>query len=235
MTKKGNRTTQKRISAPPIQKIQRKRKVFVVAMKPGTHPKQESVSLGVVLRDLLNVAGNMREAKAICRNGDVLVDGKQRKSVQFGIGLFDIVEFPKSAQKYKMVLDKQGRLVGEEEKAKGNVKLCKIVAKKTVKGGKILLSANDGSQYVQDKTKANVGDSLKVEVPAHKIVEILPLEKGAHTLLTGGQHKGEYAQIVDIVLGSFRKPSLLTLKLNGKDFQTTKDNAFVVDEKSVKA
>ncbi|MFH0715180.1 MAG: 30S ribosomal protein S4e, partial [Candidatus Diapherotrites archaeon] len=78
--------------------------------------------------------------------------------------------------------------------------------------------------------KANVGDSLKVEIPERKIISVLPLEKGSTALLIGGQHMGETAEIVGIAKASFRKPALLTLKGNGKTFQTVKENVFVIEQ-----
>src|SRR3989344_2990930 len=95
----------KRIASPKTWLLDRKERTFVVRPNPGTHPLRLGVSLGAVLRDMINAASTMREIRKILNAQDVLVDGVKRKDHRFMVGLFDVVSIPSLKSHYRMVLD----------------------------------------------------------------------------------------------------------------------------------
>lgn len=230
MAKKGQKKAQKRISAQKTVSIERKKKVWTFAFRPGTHAKKESLTLGTALRDVLKVAKNSKEARFILNSEKVKVDGKIRKDTSFGIGLFDVVELVDSKKFYRVLIDRKGRIaLKEEKKEKSSVKLCKIKGKKAVKGKKVLVHTEDGRNIVQEKSSLNIGDSIELQVPEQNILNSLELKKGSLCLLTGGRRVGETAVVKEIVPGTMRKEKLLSLEgRDGKEFQTSGKNVFVV-------
>ena len=74
----------KRQMAPLFWGIGRKDKRFVVTVRPGPHPKGQSIPSAVFLRDTLKIVGSLREAKSAIYSGGVRVDGVVRKSLQIG-------------------------------------------------------------------------------------------------------------------------------------------------------
>jgi small subunit ribosomal protein S4e len=61
-----------------------------------------------VVRDLLKLADNAREAKRILYEGKVLVDGRVQKDYKLPIGIFDVLSIPLLNQNYRMLKDARG-------------------------------------------------------------------------------------------------------------------------------
>ena len=232
MAKKGARTTQKRISAPAVVKIRRKEKKFSIRTMPGTHARKKSVALGIVVRDLLGIAKNANEARIALNSENIAVDGKTRKERQFPVGLFDVVKVRATGKAYRAVYDSRGRIaLIEIPEKEAEFKLCRIERKQISKGGKIQLTVNDGSNYFEEKTKAKVGDTLKIKLPERKVMEHYALAKGSLIYVIGGKHVSETAKAREIAEGTLQREKLLVLEAEGKEFQTNAGNAFVIGEK----
>ncbi len=214
----------KRLVAPKSWKIKRKGITFVTRPNPGMHSKKNSISINVILRDMLNYAKTTRDVKVMLSKGYILVDGKQIKDHRFAVGLMDLIETPKTKECFRVLLDKKGKIsiikTKQEEK---KIKLCKIVGKTVIKKGKIQLNLNDGKNIIIDKNNYNTGDTLVIDVPEQKIKEHLKFEKGAFVYLSGGNHKGE-SGIIDET-----KNNLIKIKpKSGESFETSKKLAFVI-------
>ena len=63
----------KRHAAPKFWPIERKTKKYSVNPSPGPHSKEKCMPLGVILRDVMKAADNMKEAREILLNGFVKV------------------------------------------------------------------------------------------------------------------------------------------------------------------
>ena len=214
----------KRLVAPKSWKIKRKGIVFVTRPKPGMHSKKNSISLNLVLRDMLKYAKTTRDVKVILSKGDVLVDGKQRKDHRFSVGVMDLIEIPKIKDCFRVLLNKKGNISLVKLKPdEAKIKLCKVVGKTIIKKGKMQVNLNDGKNILVDKNDYKTGDTLVVEVPEHKIKEHLKFEKSAFVYLSGGKHKGESGIIEEI------KNSIIKVKPeSGESFETSKRFAFVI-------
>tara|TARA_Y100000310_G_scaffold344074_1_gene454951 strand:+ start:2487 stop:3224 length:738 start_codon:yes stop_codon:yes gene_type:complete len=231
MAKKGERKSQKRISASKVVKIGRKAHTWLLKEMPGAHTGRESMALGVVMRDLMELTNNMQETKLALSAGAILVNGVIRRSTKFPVGLFDIISIPSAKKYFRIMLDKKGRFelqaITEKETAS---KLCKIIGKKTVKKGMIQLETNDGKTLLQKKSDLKPFDSILVSLSDNKILKEIKLDKGRIVYIVGGEHSGETAKVKDIIAGTMKRPKLVSLEEKDSSFLTVVDNIFVIGE-----
>ena len=182
----------KRLAAPKWWPIKRKIKKFIVSPR-GSHPKDFSLPLLVLIRDVLKLAETNKEAKKIIKKGEVLVDKKKRKDPKFGVGLFDVIEIP-SLKKAWRAIPKKGLSFIQVPQKETKLKICKITNKKTLKGNKNQLNLNDGRNLLTNE-KYSTHDSLLIELPEQKIVDHLKFEEGSIVIVTGGKNAGKLAKI----------------------------------------
>ncbi len=232
MARKGGNRKLKRLAAPRTWKIVRKDATWIIRPTPGPHSMESSIPLGVLLRDILGLAKTAKEVKYILKNGKVKVDGKVRKSPKFPVGFMDVVAIPTLDKYYRIVYDKLGRIDAIEiTRDEARVKLVKVTNKNLVKGGKIQLGFHDGRTMLTEDNSIRTGDSLLISVPEQKIEKVVKLDKGNLSYITGGQHTGQTAEIVDIIPGTITRPTQVLLKRGEDQFLTKKDYVFVVGEK----
>ncbi|MEN4007225.1 MAG: 30S ribosomal protein S4e [Methanobacteriaceae archaeon] len=227
MAKMGSRKHLKRYKAPKHWPIHPKENKWTVKPNAGPHAIEESLPLLLVVRDILGVADNSREAKRIINNGDILVDGRIRKDYKYPVGFMDVIEIPKSV--YRVLPDEKGRLILHPipEENKG-FKLCKITDKTTIKGGKTQLNLHDGRNYLDDG-KYKVGDVIILKVPDQEIDDVISFEEGTIGLITGGKHIGEIGRIKEINISRSSMPNTAQMETeNKKSFLTLKDYVFVI-------
>lgn len=208
----------KRMSAPRWWPIKRKERKFVISVR-GAHPKEFSLPLLVLVRDVLKLAETNREARKIIKEGQVLVDKKKRKDPKYGIGLFDVVDIPATKKSWRAV-PINGLSFIEIPESESKLKICKIVGKKTLKGNKNQLNLNDGRNLLTDKKYATY-DSLVLEMPEQKVVDHLKFETGSTVVVVRGSNAGKTAKIKTI------EKDRLWLD-NGSIFEIPKDLVVVV-------
>lgn len=230
MANKGENKTLKRLVSPQSRQINRKEAVFAIRTSPGPHSDDKSIPLGGFLRDLIKVAGNLREAKFILNSMKVKVNGKVRTEYKFPVGLFDFIELlEEKSKKYRLVFDSKGRFMAVELDPKSkNLKISKVTGKRIIKKGLIQLNTDDGRSFVEKKTDLNIGDSLKIELPNQKIVSSLPLEKDVLVYLISGKHVGATAKVKGMTKGKGKAKTLLNLQEGKDEFQTVSDNVMVI-------
>ena len=142
MANMGSRKHLKRYKAPKTWPIHPKEDTWTVKPSAGAHSIDDALPLTLVIRDILGLADNSREAKRIINSGNVLVDGRVVKDYKFPVGFMDIIEIPKTGEIYRVLLDNKGRLQLKEID-NGDSKLCQVVNKTTIKGGKTQLNLHD--------------------------------------------------------------------------------------------
>ena len=72
----GSRKHLKRYKSPKHWPIDPKEDKWTVKPSAGPHAIESSLPLLIVIRDILGLADNSREAKRIINNGEILVDGE---------------------------------------------------------------------------------------------------------------------------------------------------------------
>lgn len=209
----------KRQMAPLFWGITRKSKRFIITVRPGPHPKNNSIPTAVLLRDTLKLVSTLREAKATIYGGKVSVDGVKRKSLHHAIGLMDVVELENVADIYRLVPHDGHVLkpikINNAEKTK---KLSKVTSKTSIKGGKTQLGFHDGRSMISD-TAVNVGDSCLLEIPKAKILDVVKLEQGCQAIVTQGINAGQVGTVEKIEAGTFSLPRRVLLALGERKIE----------------
>ncbi|MDK2892415.1 30S ribosomal protein S4e [Methanohalophilus sp.] len=219
---------QKRISVPRSWQISKKSNKWITATRPGPHNKNQSVPLAVVLRDMLGIVNNRAEAKRILSKGKVQVDGIVRKDLRFPVGLMDVISIPETNVSYRVLFDNKGRLVLKQLDGIEKIKLCRINNKTYVKGGKVQLNLNDGTNIL-GSNDYNTKDSVVLSLPDKEIVKHIAYKEGNLAMIVGGGHTGELGTIRAINKVSSSKSNKVSI--SGKsDFDTIEDYVFVVGE-----
>lgn len=228
----GSRKHLKRFKAPKHWPIHPKENKWTIKPNAGPHAIEGSLPLLLIVRDILGVADNAREAKRIINNGEILVDGRIRKDFKYPVGFMDVIEIPKSEKVYRVLQDEKGRLILHPI-AKENVefKLCKIVDKTTIRGGKTQLNLHDGRNCLVE-AEYKVGDVVILKVPDQEVSDTIKFENGTIGLITGGKHIGEIGRIKEINITKSSMPNTVEMETEDKKtFLTLKDYVFVMGKK----
>jgi len=221
-------THQKRLSIPRSWKAGKKGYKWVSTTRPGPHSQARSLPLGIIIRDILKLVDNSREGKRILSEGKVLVDGIPRKDLRFPVGLFDVITLPLVNETYRMFQDEKGRLALHKLNATNVNKLCRINNKTTLKGGKVQLNLNDGTNIL-GSNEYSTKDSLILSLPDKQIVKHLQFKVGNLAMVVGGQHSGEIGKITEI--REVKSSRHNTVAISGEtDFETIEDYVIVIGE-----
>ncbi len=217
---------EKRVAAPASWPITRKTHHWVVGANAGPHSKETGIPLLVVVRDMLKLANNAREARRIVNEGTIFVDGKARSDYKYMVGLFDIVSIPSTNEYYRVLLDAKNRFKLYKEGA-GALKLCRVNNKTTVKKGAVQLNLHDGSNILASNDY-NTFDTVLLGQD-RKIVKHIPYKPGNLAMIVGGEHSGEIGKIKQIrkVRGSGTNMVAIS---NEKEFETIEEYVFVIGE-----
>jgi len=240
---------QKRISAPRSWSVARKEHFWTVKPRPGPHPKDRSLPLLLLVRDILKLADNAREARKILTEGNIVVNGKVRKDYKFPVGLFDVISIPKLNEHYVMLMDRRGILTLvpiKEDEAK--MKLCRVENKTTLKGGKIQINLHDGRNLLSDGN-IKTHDSLLISLENGEVLKVLPYEEGSKVVVFGGKHTAQIGELVErIVRRSSERnvvrirslgfcaalsPAGETAEEEGEIFETVEDFVFVIGTEKI--
>lgn len=214
-----------------------KGKTFVIRPLPGAHSQHACMPLQVMVRDLLKVADNAKEAKQIINLGKVFVDKKVRKEPKFGIGLMDVVELPELKTYYRVTVDKNGLVLKKIDAKDADKKLCLITNKVSLRKGHFQLNLHDGRNIKLSKTEAakyKVGDSVTIQLPDQKIVSHQKLAKGTHAFIFSGKNSGTSGVIQEVKQRKvLTEKSTVTLKTDKKNVETLKTYVFPGDQINV--
>jgi small subunit ribosomal protein S4e len=130
---------------------------------------------------------------------------------------------------YRVVKDRRGKLVLVAiPAAEAVVKIGRVRFKHAVKGGRVEVTLHDGRNLLAPATTPyHVGDSVKIEVPAQKVVEHLPLAPGSLAFVAGGSHVGQLARVDRVEVRNSSQPNLVHFK---EGFSTIKEYVYVVGQ-----
>jgi len=223
---------QKRYGAKRVMHVPAKGKVFVTRPKPGPHPGHRTIPLSVVVRDMLRQAETAAEAKRIISRGMVLIDGGRVLDHKHPVGLMDVVEIPLTHEVYRALpIHRRGlRLVKipEEEKA---FKLGKVVGKCLIKRGVEQITVHDGRNIrfkPGEAASIKNGDTLKISLPDHRVLDHMPLKQGVQGLIYEGPKQGLHGRLSKLTKGSAVTPGLTTLSTETGEATTLTEYIFAV-------
>ena len=205
----GKSSHMKRLAMPRSWPLPRKTSVWVQRPDPCGHSIECCMPVGIILRDILGFAGTRKEANQIIQKGIVKVDGKEVKSINRGVGLFDILTI--GDQSFICIFDKRGRLsYNLIDSKKADTKLCRLNGKTTIKGGMTQLNFHDGrTMLVENASKDDwaTGSTCKINLSDGSVVETYTASSGAQCYLTGGNHVGEIATIKEVEIKRSSMPN----------------------------
>ncbi len=218
----------KRLTMPRSWPLPRKSSVWIQKPNPCGHPLDLCMPMGVILRDVLGVAQNRREAKKILHSKLVKVDGAIETDIGRGVGLMDVLTVGDVS--YKCVLDTNGKLRYRTIPAKeASTKICRVMGKTTIKGAKTQVHLHDGRNLLfNENPEYKTGDSLVISLPDQKVKSYHKFEEGSIAYLTGGNHIGELAT----VRGQDIKRSSKANEVQFDDFGTISDYVFIISDES---
>jgi small subunit ribosomal protein S4e len=223
-----SRSHHKRLVMPRTWPLTRKTNIWAQKANPSGHQLEMCMPIGIVLRDVLGIAHNMREAKRILHSRIVMVDGRIETDRARGVGIMDVLTV--GDENYRCILDTNGKLRYRPiAKKAAETKICRVMGKTTVKGGKTQVHLHDGRNILLDESPDyKTGDSLVISLPDQKVSSHLEMKIGATAYLTGGSHIGEIAKIADQEVKRSSKPN----ETSFEDFGTITDYVFVIGKES---
>jgi len=217
---------QKRITVPVSWPIARKSHAWVAKTSPGPHSAGDSMPLVMVIRDMLKLVDNAREAKRVLNEGKVLVDGKIQKDYKLPIGIFDVISIPTSNQQYRMLKDEKGMFyLSSLEEVEGR-KLARIENTPSIKGKKQQLNLSDGSNKLAEG-EFKVGDSLVLSLPDKSIEDRIGFEVGNLAMVVGGKHSGQTGKIKEIITVKSSQHNRVIIS-GDKEFETIEDYVYMI-------
>jgi len=222
----------KRYSIPRYWKVAKKANKFVASPRPGPHRKTECIPLLVVLRDVLKLCDDSKEANRIIKKGEILVDKKVRKDPNYPAGFMDVIEIPKIKKYYRVSINKHGLFLDEIKQEDSSKKLCRIQDKRKVKGGLMQLNLHDGRSILTENNAYKPNDSLLIELPEQKILSHFKFEKNSPATIISGKNMGTKGKVKEIfkrenMLGSNR----VLLQAKDGDIETVKEYVLVGEVK----
>ena len=216
----------KRLTMPRSWPLTRKTNIWVQKPNPGGHSDEMCMPLGIILRDVLGLAHSRREAKRMVATRKVMVDGRIETDSGRGVGLMDVLTV--GDDHYRCVLDENGKLRYRSISAKqSSSKLCRVVGKTTIRGGKTQVHLHDGRNIiVDDASEHKTGDSLKISLPEQQVLEHIKFGEGTRCMMIGGVLVVKLADVTNYIV----KRSSMPNEVEFDGFGTITDNVFTVGD-----
>jgi small subunit ribosomal protein S4e len=229
MARKSGPRQLKREQSPAFWPIKRKQMTWAPRTKPGPHPRERSLPLVTIIREILGYAKTAREAIHIINTGKVKIDGIVRKEHRFPVGLMDVLQIQGADNIFRILPEPNRGLTPKPiDQKEAGFKLCKIVGKRTVDGGRIQLNLHDGRNLIvqarepRQKTDGefSVGGAIQLGLPEQKIIRSVAFQPGALGLVIDGRNQGLSGKIVSINPGTHARQKIVRIATVAEEFET---------------
>jgi small subunit ribosomal protein S4e len=180
----------------------------------------------MVIRDMLKLVDNAREARRALFEGKVLVDGKAQKDYKLPIGIFDVISVPTKNEQYRMLKDEKGMFYLSLLEAGTVRKLARVENKTFLKGKKQQLNLSDGSNKLAEGD-FKAGDSLVLSIPDKNIEDHIRFEVGNLAMVVGGRHSGQTGKIKEIITVKSSQPNRVIIS-GDREFETIEDYVYMI-------
>ena len=239
MTRHGGTRSLKRLNTPKFLQIKRKHGKFFITPSPGPHPSRLCLPLLHIVRDLLEIVDNHREAKKLIGLGHFKIDGKIVKDRTYPVGLMDVLSIVKTNKHYRILPDSHhGLILHEIPETESTFKLCRITQKTTLKGGNIQLNLHDGRNiFISVKDPKNPKediykrmDVLKITIPEQEILKVLKFKEGNLAIIMSGKNIGQLGKVLTILKRFGPKASTVSIQHNSEPTETLYDYTFIIGE-----
>jgi len=231
MARKSGSLQLKRESSPGFWPIHRKEHVWAPKTRPGPHAREKSLPLVVIVRESLKLANTAKEAIRIISEGKVKVDSVVRRDRRYPVGLMDVVQIDGVSQIYRALpKPHRGLILSPAQDKEAGYKICKIVRKQNVPGGKLQYSLHDGRTLLATAKDTRpggeelaVGGAIQLSFPVQKIVKYVPFQVGAFGLVVDGRNQGYYGKITSITPGTYARRKIVRIETGTEGFETPAD------------
>ena len=229
MARKSGPRQLKRESAPRSWRLHRKELTWAPSPRPGGHPRQVSVPLVILLRELLGHARTSREAERIVERSMVKVDGKIRRDHRFSVGLMDVVNILGVGKTYRMLpRPRRGLSPTQIEEKESAYKICRITGRETLSSGRVQLALHDGrtliipgkEQSQRPEEGYRLGGAVQISLPSQKIMKYIPFNVGSLGLVTNGRNEGRHGRITTISPGTSARRRIARIETQDQIFET---------------
>ena len=183
----------KRHQVPKNWPVPRKGTTFVV--KPNSD-LDSGVPILIAMRDMLKATQNRREVKKAIHEKNILLNNKPARNEKQSVVLFDTLTIVPMKKSYRMGLTSNGKFKLEETK-EANIKVARVVNKKTLKGKKTQLNLSDGKNYLSE-LKCDTNDSVLIDFKTNNVTECLKMKEKSNVIIFAGKHAGTQGVISKI-------------------------------------
>ena len=219
----------KRIATPKTWDVKRKITTFITRQNSGAHKLSLSMSLNVILRDLIDVIKNTKEAKYIVKNKMVIVNNKKVRDYRMNVGLFDVITIPTLKENYRILLNTKGKIYAKKINDKEAEIVPYKIENKTIiskKYAQLNLSAGKTIRIAIEQLKNyKTGDTIIFNTKTNKIEKNIELKQGAIVYFTEGKHIGQKGEVQEETKEAYR------IKMGDKLLETAKEKFFVLGNK----
>jgi small subunit ribosomal protein S4e len=226
---RGPKKHLKRLAAPKSWMLDKCGGVFAPRPMCGPHKLRESLPLILFLRNRLKYALSYNEARMICKQRFIKVDGKVRTEMRFPAGFMDVVSIEKTNETFRLLYDVKGRFITHRiTKVEGQFKLCKVVKHAVGDKGVPYIVTHDARTIRYPDPHVKVNDTVVIDIENGKITDFVKFDSGNLCMVTGGHNMGR----VGIVGHRERHPGSFDIvhikDTSGHSFATRLNNVFII-------
>ncbi len=241
MARKSGPRQLKREPAPGFWPIKRKERTWAPNTRPGPHSREKSLPLVIIIRDILGYARTSKEAVRIISTGKVKIDGVIRRDHRFPVGLMDVLQIEGSGQASRILPKPNRGLVPTPISDKeAGFKLCKIIGKRNIEGGKVQINLHDGrnlivpGQAARQKTEVGYapGGAMQLGLPKQNMMGVVPFQTGVLGLVIDGRNQGIFGRITTITAGTHARPKIVKIETASEAFDTPAEYVIPVGTQS---
>jgi len=197
------------------QKVAKSWPIYRKGTKYVVRPRvdiKKGIPVLIVLRDMLKIVQNRKEAKRAIHMKHVLLNNKPVTDERTSILLFDVLTLIPLKKSYRIGLSGNKKIeVNEIKEKESNNKIAKIIDKKILKGKKTQLNLSDGKNFLSN-IQCNINDSVLINFKEKKIEKCIPLKENSEAFVFAGKHAGEKGVVKKINIGK----KMAELNVNGK-------------------
>jgi len=226
---RGPKKHLKRLAAPKKWMLDKLGGVFAPRPTCGPHKLRESLPLILFLRNRLKYALSYNEARMICKQRLVKVDGKVRTEMRFPAGFMDVISLDKTNEHFRLLYDVKGRFTTHRiTKLEAQFKLCKVVKQSVGPNNVHFIVTHDARTIRYPDPHVKLDDTIVYDIENRKITDFIRFEPGNLCMITGGRNMGR----VGIVGHREHHPGsfdIVHIKDSaGHSFATRLNNVFII-------
>jgi len=197
------------------QKVAKSWPIYRKGTKYVVRPRvdiKNGVPVLIVLRDILKIVQNRKEAKRAIHMKHILLNNKPVTDERTSVLLFDVLTLRPLKKSYRVGLSVNKKIeINEIKEKESNNKIAKIMDKKILKGKRTQLNLSDGKNFLSD-IQCNINDSALINFKEKKIERCVPLKKDSEAFVFAGKHTGEKGIVKKINI----EKKMAELRVNGK-------------------